>query len=273
MTLFLVDNGSLRAASTLNLRAVAAASSTPERRLEPVSLLHASAVPAAELGGVPAEILEPAIVRRATAGERRFGIIPFFVGPSRALTAYIPERAASLAQRFPGIDIRMARPLADLEDPSDPGAATLATMLADRVRAAAADSTSLHVALVDHGSPEPRVTAVRDHLAVLLRKRLGNAAANVAACSMERRDGPDYAFNEPLLERLLDTPPFTTGRVIVAMLFLSPGRHAGPDGDVAGICRAAEERHPGLSTTLTGLLGDHPAMPGLVARRAAELLG
>ena len=37
---------------------------------------------------------------------------------------------------------------------------------------------------------------------------------------MERRDGPDFDFNEPLLESALGTPPLEDGDVKVAMAFL-----------------------------------------------------
>ena len=89
----------------------------------------------------------------------------------------------------------------------------------------------------------------------------------VAPASMERRDGEAYAFNEPLLEKLLDQPGWDTGKVIVSMLFLSPGRHAGPGGDIAHICRAAEQRHPGLRTCMTGLVGDHLGIIPLLQKR------
>ncbi|MGH7958275.1 MAG: CbiX/SirB N-terminal domain-containing protein [Opitutaceae bacterium] len=54
---------------------------------------------------------------------------------------------------------------------------------------------------------------------------------------------PDFLRNER----------FASRDVVVAPLFLSPGRHAGPDGDLAQICRAAPPR-----THLTGLVGTHP---------------
>ena len=60
----LVDNGSLAPAATLRLRGIAAAvASKIGRRVEAVSLLHSSAVPPENLGGVAAEIVEPAVLR------------------------------------------------------------------------------------------------------------------------------------------------------------------------------------------------------------------
>jgi sirohydrochlorin ferrochelatase len=55
--------------------------------------------------------------------------------------------------------------------------------------------------------------------------------------------------------------------VIVALQFLSPGRHAGQDGDVAEICRVAEAKHRGLKTSLTKPVGEHPLLVEILADR------
>ena len=90
---------------------------------------------------------------------------------------------------------------------------------------------------------------------------------------MERRPEPAYDFNEPLLQNLLvDETVFPAGEVVVAQLFLSPGRHAGADGDVAQICREAEEERPGLKTFLTNPLGDHPLVLEILKERLRECL-
>jgi sirohydrochlorin ferrochelatase len=141
----------------------------------------------------------------------------------------------------------------------------------DRVRAALGDSLAA-VLLVDHGSPMRAVTAVRDHVTAQLRTRLGAAVRGVTAASMERRPGPEYAFADPLLAAAFDQPGLDAGPVVVAMLFISPGRHAGKKGDVARICAAAGERHPGLQAVMTEPIGSHPGLiPVLVDRVAAAL--
>jgi sirohydrochlorin ferrochelatase len=56
-----------------------------------------------------------------------------------------------------------------------------------------------------------------------------------------------------LLAEQLRHEPFASRETVVAPLFLSPGRHAGPDGDLAQICRAV---HP--HSHLTELVGTHP---------------
>jgi len=120
---------------------------------------------------------------------------------------------------------------------------------------------------VDHGSPAQAVTAVRNELAGQLAGLLG-PAYTVAPCSMERREGAAYDFCEPLLAGLLRQPGWHAGEGTVAMQFLLPGRHAGPDGDVAEICRAAETASDGtLHTAMTALVGTHPLLVDILADR------
>ena len=86
----LVDNGSKRAEATLSLRRIAAAvTAAVGHPVEPVSLLHSSAIDAGELDGVTAEIFEPYVYRRAAEeGLRRFMVLPLFFGPSGAIDGY-----------------------------------------------------------------------------------------------------------------------------------------------------------------------------------------
>jgi sirohydrochlorin ferrochelatase len=268
----LVDNGSLAPAATLRLRAVAQdVAAKIGHRVEAVSLLHSSAVPAEKLGGVAAEILEPALQRRLEQGFSEFVVLPLFFGPSRALTEYLPERVGHLRKKFPAVRVHLAPTLFDARDDR------LASILADQVKERWSGLTSrrservevnahLKVALVDHGSPAREVVAVRDQLAKQLQAQLGPRAL-VAASSMERRPGLDYAFGDPLLEDLLQRPDWSEGDVIVAMQFLLPGKHAGPEGDVAAICARARERRPGLRLHQTALVGEHPLLSEILADR------
>jgi sirohydrochlorin ferrochelatase len=261
-----MDNGSLRPEAIRKLRVLTAALGRRlGRKVEPVSLLHSNTVPMDKLGGRKAEILEPAVLRRAEAGARDFVIVPLFFGRSRALTEYIPERHALWKKTYPDLHVRLAAPLAAAGDER------LARLLEEQVRAKLTSSflrgEKAQVALVDHGSPAKAVTQVRNRLAGQLRRRLGRSVARVAAGSMERRPGAAYAFNEPLLENLLATAPWNAGPVVVAQLFLLPGRHAGPAGDIAAICRRAREKNPRLRTVRAKLLGDHPGLIEILADR------
>ena len=266
----LVDNGSLEPAATLALRELAAKlSSRLGHTVEPVSLLHSSAIEPSQLGGRPAELLFPALEKRLATGRSEFLILPLFFGPSRALTEYLPENLARLRAKFPALAVRLAPPLHATGD------VRLARILADHVRAELGGKAAgpVRVALVDHGSPVAAVTAVRDELARQLAAQLGSEVTAVAPCSMERRPEPAYDFNDPLLARLLVSPPWSAGRVIVAMQFLLPGRHAGPTGDVATLCRQAETARPQLQTRMTRLVGEHPLLLEILADRWRSAVG
>lgn len=268
--IFLVDNGSLRAQATHNLRRVALELSHQlGETVQAASLLHANKIPPEEVDGIPAITLGPAAERSAEQGAKEIIVLPFFFGPSKALTGYLPERMAALQARFPEVSVRVAQPLVDERGNND---LRLAKLLADNVREKLQAGTTPQVALVDHGSPIPEVTAVRNRLAGQLSVLLADEVSCVAAASMERRDGDEYRFNEPLLEHLLDTPEFQSGSVILAMLFLSPGRHAGEGGDIAEICAAAEQRHPGLTVTTTALVGEHSGIVEILHARLRQAL-
>lgn len=269
---FLFDNGSFRADSTRSLRRLAGR--VAERLghgVRAVSLLHSTRVAAEELDGERAQLLEPAL--DAWLAEHPGGralLLPLFFGPSGALVEYLPERLAAMKVRYPEGRVWLADALVVPEEV--PG--ELAGALADRVRATVAERgwRRPKVVLCDHGTPLRAVTAVRDRLGELLAAELGDEAEAVAVASMERRTGDEYAFNEPLLATRLATAPFDAGEVVVALQFLSPGRHAGPGGDVAEICAAAEAgaRDEGrvLRTTMTATLADDERVADVLVRRA-----
>ncbi|MEX2586110.1 MAG: CbiX/SirB N-terminal domain-containing protein [Balneolaceae bacterium] len=273
--IFLTDNGSLRPASTMNLRRVAKQlSEKTGYRVEPVSLLHSSKVSASELEGIPARTVGPTIREAVEEGVKDFLILPFFFGPSRAITEYLPRRIAEMQKQIPDLDVRVAKPLVDLESPTN---LRIAKILKEHVLQSSSGDGPKSVILVDHGSPEPAVTAIRNvlagQLAVLLeRERTDDVDFRVVPASMERREGSEYDFAGPLLETVLDRANSWPMPVILSMLFLSPGRHAGPDGDVVRICREAEERNPGLSTVMSGLVGEHDGIVDVLADRLTEAL-
>ncbi|MDX1589711.1 MAG: CbiX/SirB N-terminal domain-containing protein [Oleiphilaceae bacterium] len=268
--LFLVDNGSLRPGATQSLRRIAARlSEHTGLTIQPASLLHSNKIDPEEIDGIPATTLGPAATRAAEQGHREILVLPLFFGPSKALDGYLPQRMATLQEQHPGVTVRVANPLVDLQGPLD---LRLARLLRDSVLKTAEPGQTPAVALVDHGSPAPEVTAVRNVLAGQLSALLEGEACSVAACSMERREGDEYRFNEPLLEHLLEQPGYNSGPVVLAMLFLSPGRHAGPGGDVETICMEARQRNPGLETRITPLAGEHEGLLEILADRLQQAL-
>lgn len=268
--ILLVDNGSLRAQATLNLRRLARAlGQATGQEVEPVSLLHSYKIPAEQLEGKKAVSLGPRAEQLADEGVTELVILPFFFGPSQALTRYLPERLAEVQARHPRLAVRVALPLVDSQAPVD---LRLARLLADNVRERMAGLSRPRVVLVDHGSPIPEVTAVRNYLAGQLSALLGEEVSCVTFASMERRDGEAYRFNEPLLVDLLASKSMAGSEIILAMLFLSPGRHAGEGGDIAEICAQAMANASGLRITTTRLAGEHDGILAILATRLEQCL-
>jgi sirohydrochlorin ferrochelatase len=253
--ILLVDNGSYEPAATLALRGLAReVGKLIGQEVRPVSTMHSTKIDAALLGGEPAVIFEQAVRQAKADGLDELIVLPLFIGPSRAITEYLPK---VFADAEPGSMKLSIRPPLFGDD-----GAGLTGMLADNLRQTGWTKGRGTVLLCDHGSPIPEVTACRDALAASLREALGLKPEELVACSMERREGAEYDFNEPLLERALQN---AKGDAVILMLFLLPGRHAGPEGDVATI--AKEHAPDEVRWKLSPLLGTHPALPALLRRR------
>ena len=259
--ILLFDNGSLEPASTRQLRRIAAALAarvgTP---VAPVSLAHSDKIPAELLDGLPAELFEPALDRLLAAGIREVLALPLFIGPSLAIVRWVPAMLDERRTHYPEAMLRLASPLQGM------GERRLAGLLAEQVRVQIAPGVRSRVAVVDHGSPAREVTEVRDTVTAQVRELLGEAVSEVAACSMERRAGPEYEFNEPLLESLLARPGWSDSPLVVALLFVGPGRHAGPEGDVARIVHTARGGNL-VGVKFTRVLGEHPGILDILTDR------
>jgi sirohydrochlorin ferrochelatase len=250
--ILLVDNGSYEPTATLALRRLAQeVGKLIGQPVLPVSTMHSTKIDPALLGDVPAAIFEDAVLRAKLDGIDELVVLPLFIGPSRAITEYLPKVFADAQPGAMKLSIR--EPLFGPE---------LVTMLIDNLKATGWTKGSGTVYLCDHGSPIREVTRCRDFFAVSLRNHLALKDDELIACSMERREGEEYDFNEPLLEDALQQ---AKGDAVILMLFLLPGRHAGSDGDVAMI---AKEHAPALLRwKLSPLLGTHPALPALLCKR------
>ncbi|WP_251977748.1 sirohydrochlorin chelatase [Salinicola avicenniae] len=268
--ILLVDNGSLRPAATRNLRRLARAlSEASGEPVEAASLLHSFKIPPEQLDGEKAVTVGPLAERHAAAGGTELIIVPFFFGPSKALTGYLPERLAEVQANYPSLSVRIAPPLVDTRLAPD---LRLARLLAENVRERMTGQSRPKVVLVDHGSPIPEVTAVRNYLAGQLSALLADEVDCVTFASMERREGDAYRFNEPLLEDLLSEETLAGSEVILSMLFLSPGRHAGEGGDIAEICSQAMAHSPGLNVDTTRLVGENDAIVEILHTRLQQAL-
>lgn len=256
----LFDNGSLAPASTLQLRRIAR--DLAERLncdVIPASLAHSEKISPAELEARPALLLESALEQAVTDGSREIVVTPLFVGPSHAITRHVPALLEQWRKRARTVTVVQTAPL------FAPGEKRLGEILAEQVRLEIRDDSRPRVAVVDHGSPSRAVTDVRDAITAQVREQLGAKAIEVAACSMERREGAEFDFNEPTLAHLLARSEWRTGPLVVAMLFIAPGRHAGPEGDVACLVRAA--RGSDAEVRFTPLLGSHPRLVEILVDR------
>jgi sirohydrochlorin ferrochelatase len=272
-TVLLVDNGSSRPQSTLSLRRLAAAlGERIGREVRPVSLMHADKVPAEALGGQPADTFEPFLRREAEAGRCHLLVLPLFFGPSRALSEFIPAKVEAASRDFGPVRLQVA----DVLCPLPGGEPRLTGILHDNLlrRASEPGLACDRVVLVDHGSPIPEVTAVRRWLAGDLAGRLG-PGARLREAVMERRLGAEYDFNGDLLQDLLRRLAGEDSRdpVLLSMLFLFAGRHAGAGGDVEQICRSVEREHPGFHVQQSALVSDHPAIVDILRSRYASAVG
>ena len=250
--ILLVDNGSLRPEATLALRRLSAeVAQLLGQPVHPVSVLHSHKIDRALLADEPAVIFEQAVQQAKADGIAELIVLPLFIGPSLALTEYLPKVFAEAQAGAMKLSIR--EPLFGPE---------LQSMLIDNLKSTGWTKGNGTVFLCDHGSPIPEVTRCRNFFASAIRTELGLKDDELIACSMERREGADYDFNEPLLEDALQQ---AKGEAVILMLFLLPGRHAGGDGDVATIVK--EHAPADLRWKLSPLLGTHPALPALLFRR------
>lgn len=251
MIVALIDNGSLEPAAHRNLRAAAAALSTrTEVCVHPVSWKHSSRIPAAQLDGEPAATLVPWMEAQLARGERQFVFVPFFISAQGAIGSALRDDLEKIRAAGPAFDFIFTDGLA--------ARGAIPAIVAARVREciAARALSAPPVIVVDHGGPSPRSAALRDQLAAQVRCLLAQEIGPLAAASME---GADHPHNHPLLATQLGLAPFDRGDVVIAPLFLSAGRHAGPDGDLAQIARSAErDSAAGLRCHFTSLVGDHP---------------
>ncbi len=267
MEYFLVDNGSLRSESILRLRQIAHDLSMLSGHLvRPFGLMHSHKVDPMKLNGQKARSMQEFLESEEADRLEEIRVIPFFLGPSLAITDWLPENlgkwkvAISRKRRF-----SIHHPL------YREGDRRLAQAMADLFRLAVERRGfgCPRLAMVDHGTPLVEVNAVRESVGASFHRIIHREVENFSTCCMERREGSEYDFNNPLLEVLLeDWKTQGAGEVILSRFFLLPGRHAGPDGDLVEICKPFEDL--GLSIEHTENLGEHPAILEILLDRMRE---
>ena len=268
--IMIVDNGSVRANATLQLRNISKAlSEYSGLTVHPVSLQHADKSPAEELNQKPADIFSTFISSQLTKGETDFIVLPLFFGPSKAISSAIPQQVQQLKEKFGDFNLHVADTIYPLPAAEIKLIELLASLTLDCIHTTEFENP--HCVLVDHGSPSPAVTKVREHIAQSLQATLPDVSIDQAV--MERRSGKEYDFNGQLLENWLKSEAEKgASEIIVIQLFFLPGRHAGPGGDIEQICVQALTEHPGTRIVATALVSEHPLILEILRDRLISVL-
>lgn len=262
MRIALIDNGSLEPAAHENLRQVAGAlSARCAVPVDAVSWRHSDRIPASALRDGPAATLGTWVRAQVAQGERELLVVPFFISAQGAIGSSLREDLVLLQATDGPFEFAFTQGLSD--------GPALAEIVASRIREAAGGLAHASTILVDHGGPSPASAALRNRVADAARALLGEA---VLAASMESPEGERFAFNRPLLREALATPGFDAGDVVIAPLFLSPGKHAGPGGDLERIALQAQADRPALRCRFAGLVGTHPAAVDFLAGALSRAL-
>ena len=264
MEYFLIDNGSLRAGSVLQMREIAQnLSAQTGHSVRPFGLMHSHKVASSELRGVPGQSMQEFLGSEKAEEVNEIRALPFFLGPSLAITDWLPENLQAWKDREP--EVRKYRILDPLFQSGDNRLArALAELCREQIQYAGLINPA--VAMVDHGTPLPEVNQVREDVGEQMRQLLGSEIGLFSTCAMERRPDPQYDFNNPLLEDLLQQWMETgVQEVVLSQFFLLPGRHAGPGGDLAQICQPFIDQ--GMKIYRTQNLGAHSLVQEILLDR------
>jgi len=269
--IILTDNGSVRENATRQLRTLSKTLSEKTGYLiHPVSLKHADRIPAEKLDGKPAQIFQTFMRKKLSEGESDFILLPIFFGESKALTSFVSEEVNSLKQDFGHFKFEVA----DVIYPLPSGELLLTQIIYEHIQFTIKQNSlpMKNLVLVDHGSPSPRVTEVRKHLANTIQKELPDGCFLEQAV-MERRVDKKYDFNGDLLKDwILKKVKEGETSVVVILMFFLPGRHAGEGGDIVEICNSVMDEHPGFKICISPLITEHPAFISILEKRLKCLL-
>ncbi len=263
----LVDNGSLNPKSILEARSLAVSlSKRLQRRVVSVSVAHSDGVPACELEGVPAQLWQSYLEEAVSSGIQEIFAIPLFIGPGFALKKG-KKMGLNQTKALGGPIVRWADSIVSTTDQGTILNEILIENVLRVLDTSRGEPASCRVLLVDHGSPFVEVTACRNFAANQLQRALGNKVESVVGCSMERREGKEFDFNEPSLKKALSRAEQEgIEKIVICYLFLFSGRHAGSKGDIDQICQKAGWS-PSQNLLKTDLIGSNPKLLDLLEIR------
>lgn len=270
----LVNIGSLRAEPYLDLRQISfRLSRALGQPVVPCSFRFSNRVDPQELNGLKAKTFEMVLTEHlATRGEGASDVVvlPLFFGNSSTLTEFLPKTMNqvwdSVSSTSAALSVRIGGCLVDGHD------TRVAQILLERIHEAVDFATlqeDVTVLVVDHGTPSRDVHESREFVANELRELLktNQRVKLVGTACMERREGAEYDFNDPLLAVALDHYNVTKGIVVCAKMFFSNGRHAGEKGDIEEIIKDVRARHTDVDVRVTEALGTHELLAEILQDR------
>jgi nucleoside-diphosphate-sugar epimerase/sirohydrochlorin ferrochelatase len=274
----LVNIGSLRAEPYLDLRQISfRLSRSLGQPVVPCSFRFSNRVDPAELNGMQAKTFETVLAEHLAARGSQTSevvVLPLFFGKSTTLTEFLPKVmnkvwAAATPTPSAPLTVRVGGCLVDQENAAD---TRVAQILLERIHAVVdldKVDEDVTVLVVDHGTPNRDVHESREFVAQELRGLLQTHqhVKLVDTACMERREGAEYDFNDPLLAVALDHYTVEKGIVVVAKMFLSNGRHAGEKGDIEEIIEDVSQRHTDVDVRVAEALGMHELLSDILLDR------
>jgi nucleoside-diphosphate-sugar epimerase len=300
-----VNIGSLRAEPFLDLRQICfRLSRTLRMPIIPCSFRFSNRIDPIFLHGIPAKTFQEVLVEilftsssssctKEIINEEEIEVVllPLFFGKSSTLTDFLPNTLSTICQENKKIlnqqfHVRLGKCLIDLERPQDDRIAQILeekifSLLSFGSQESKEKEKQVSVLVVDHGTPNYKVHLARELVKEQLKKRLScnlnqNQINFVGTACMERRQGIEYDFNDPLLENCLEYHQIQSGIVIMALLFLSNGRHAGEKGDIEEILtqlkQDTEKKGYKVDIRVTQAIGTHPLVTDILKDRFQEAL-
>lgn len=281
----LANIGSLRTEPYLDVRQLSFRLSRSLRLpVVPCSFRFSNRIDASKLHGIAAKTFEMVLnehLHQYSEYTTEVVVLPLFFGNSSTLTEFLPDVLAKCWRKFtndgatlnrPPLSLRLGGCLVNMANPVDD---RVAQILMEKVKALTADvprSEDISVLVLDHGTPNKEVHEARELVGDQLRKLMEGQVKLVGTGCMERREGSEYDFNDPLLEVALDHYKITSGVLVVAILFLSQGRHAGANGDIEEILEGVKKKYPNVEIRVTEPLGTHELLSEVLQDRYYQAL-
>ncbi|KAG1708692.1 hypothetical protein DVH05_022318 [Phytophthora capsici] len=276
----LVNIGSLRAEPYLDLRQISfRLSRALGQPVVPCSFRFSNRVDPQELNGLEAKTFEKVLTEHLASRDSASEVIvlPLFFGKSSTLTEFLPktlEKVWAAASPTSSLTVRVGGCLVDQENSKDTRVAQILLERIHQVVDLEKVNEDVAILVVDHGTPNRDVHESREFVAQELRELLKTHkhVKLVDTACMERREGAEYDFNDPLLSVALNHYTIDKGIVVCAKMFLSNGRHAGEKGDIEEIIEDVRSRHPEVDVRVTEALGTHELLSEILQNRYRAVL-